>query len=175
MAITLLRHAALPEKYQNRYISWSNISIDPNLFDYKKVALLTRQKFDIIYSSDLTRCTQTLDTLEIKNYITDERLREVRFKDNIEGLNFEEIEKLPSYKSKYIEKRKKWHKFICAEPQLDFETRIKSFLAELPQDKEILICSHGSTLQKMMVFLGYAKNKIEYLEQIRLENVEIKS
>ena len=171
MAITLLRHAALPKKYQNHYIGWSDISIDPELFDHKKVALLQTQKFDIVYSSDLIRCTQTLETLGIKDYITDTRLREVRFKDEIEGLNFNEIEKLSSYKSKYIEKRKKWHKYICEEPQKDFEARIKSFLNELPKDKEILICSHGGTLQKMMLFLGYAKNKIAYLEQIRVENI----
>jgi broad specificity phosphatase PhoE len=171
MAITLLRHGALPKKYQNRYIGWSDISIDLELFEHKKVALLKTQKFDIVYSSDLIRCQQTLKEMNITDYTLDVRLREVRFKDEIEGLNLDQIEQLESYKSKYVEKRKRWHKYICEEPQKDFEARIKSFLLELPKDKEILICSHGGTLQKMMFFLGYAKGKIDYLENIRIDHI----
>jgi len=171
MALTLLRHAALGKKHQNRYNGWTNLSINPTLFEAHKVALLQIQKFDIVYSSDLIRCTQTLEMMGITNYRTDKRLREVRFKDKIEGLNFNEIEKLSDYKSSYIETKEAWHTYICAESQIDFEKRIQSFLAELPKDKEILICSHAGTLQKIMLFLGYAKHKIAYLEHIRIDNV----
>ena len=171
MALTLLRHAALPKKNEHRYNGWTDINIDPELFDASKVVLLTQQKFDFIYSSDLVRCQQTLEMMRINEYITDERLREVRFKEEIEGLNFNEIEKLDSYKSSYIEEKASWHNYICDESQTDFEARIHSFLEDLPINKEILICSHGGTLQKMMAQLGYAKNKIAYLEHIRIENV----
>ncbi len=171
MALTLLRHAILPKENEHRYNGWIDINIDPSLFDAKKVALLSKQKFDLIYSSDLVRCQQTLEMMGITEYITDERLREVRFKEEIEGLNFNEIEKLDSYKTSYIEEKESWHNYICAESQEAFETRIKSFLEDLPSNKEILICSHGGTLQKMMAILGYAKNKITYLESIRIDNV----
>ena len=171
MALTLLRHAALPKKNEHRYNGWIDINIDPSLFDAKKVALLSKQKFDLIYSSDLARCQQTLEMMGIDDYITDERLREVQFREEIEGLNFNEIEKLDSYKTSYIEEKESWHNYICAESQEAFETRIKSFLEDLPSNKEILICSHGGTLQKMMAILGYAKNKITYLESIRIDNV----
>ncbi len=171
MALTLLRHAALPKKHQHRYNGWTDINIDPVLFDAKEVALLSQQKFDLVYSSDLVRCQQTLELMGITEYITDERLREVRFKEEIEGLNFNEIEKLPSYQKSYIEERASWHEYICVESQSAFELRIKTFLDTLPKDKEILICSHGGTLQKMMAMLGYAKNTIAYLEYIRIDNV----
>ena len=171
MALTLLRHAALPKENEHRYNGWTDLNIDPSLFDAKKVALLSKQKFDLIYSSDLVRCQQTLEMMGIDDYITDERLREVQFREEIEGLNFNEIEKLDSYKTSYIEERETWHEYICAESQEAFEARIKSFLEELPSNKEILICSHGGTLQKMMAILGYAKNKIAYLENIRIDNV----
>ena len=171
MALTLLRHAALPKENEHRYNGWTNLNIDPSLFDAKKVALISKQKFDLIYSSDLVRCQQTLEMMGIDDYITDERLREVRFKEEIEGLNFNEIEKLDSYKTSYIEERKLWHDYICAESQEAFEARIKSFLEDLPSNKEILICSHGGTLQKMMAMLGYSKNTIAYLEYIRIDNV----
>ena len=171
MALTLLRHASLGKRHAHRYNGWSDIDIDPTLFDAQKVALLTKQKFDLIYSSDLVRCQQTLEMMGIDGYITDERLREVRFKAEIEGLNFNEIEKLPSYKSSYTEEQATWHEYICDESQEAFEARIKNFLEELLTNKEILICSHGGTLQKMMALLGYAKNSIAYLEHIRVDNV----
>jgi len=171
MALTLLRHAGLPKENEHRYNGWTDLNIDPELFDTQKVALINRQKFDFIYSSDLVRCQQTLKMMGITEYITDERLREVRFKKEIEGLNFNEIEKLDSYKSTYIEERESWHDYICEESQEHFEARIRSFLEDLPSNKEILICSHGGTLQKMMALLGYAKNKIAYLEHIRIDNV----
>jgi len=171
MALTLLRHAALAKEHEHRYNGWTDLDIDPELFDAQKVALLRQQKFDIVYSSDLVRCQQTLEMMGIEEYITDERLREVRFNTEIEGLNFNEIEKLDSYKSSYIEQRESWHAYICDESQEAFEVRIKDFLEALPVDKEILICSHGGTLQKMMVILGYAKNTIAYLEHIRVDNV----
>ena len=171
MALTLLRHAALSEKDAHRYNGWSDISIDPLRFEAKKVALIQKQTFDLIYSSDLVRCQQTLKMMGIKEYITDARLREVRFKKEIEGLTFNEIEKLDSYQSSYLEEREKWHAYICEESQEAFEARIHTFLETLPHNKEILICSHGGTLQKMMALLGYAKHKIAYLESIRIENV----
>lgn len=171
MAITLLRHAPLALRHQNRYNGWSDIDIDPFLFEEKKVALLLKQKFDHVYASDLVRCQQTLEMMGMTEYTTDERLREVRFAQEIEGLNFNEIEKLPSYDSTYIEDKTTWHTYICDETQEAFEARIISFLDDLPTDQEILICSHGGTIQKMMAILGYAKSKIAYLEHIRIDNV----
>ena len=175
MAITLLRHAALAHEYQGRYNGWTDLDIDPNLFDEKEVALLRLQKFDVIYSSDLVRCQQTLDMIGFQEYVTDERLREVRFKKEIEGLSFEEIEKLTSYIVKYLDKKKSWHKYTCAETPKEFKTRIKSFLADIDPSKEILICSHGGTLLRMMKILGHKKNKIAYLECVRMDNINIKN
>jgi broad specificity phosphatase PhoE len=171
MALTLLRHAALAKEHQGRYNGWTDLSIDTMLFDEQKIELLKRQKFDIVYSSDLIRCQETLTMMDITEYLTDERLREVRFKAEIEGLNFQEIEKLPSYKSKYIEKQKIWHKYICDESKKELKTRIKGFLEELDISKEILICSHAATLQRMMKILGHKKSKIAYLESIRIDNI----
>ncbi len=170
MALTLLRHAALAPRHAHRYNGWTDISIDDDLFDEKEISILKRIDFDFVYSSDLSRCMQTLERMEIDDYFTDARLREVRFRDEIEGLNFNEIEKLPSYKKEYTDHRDRWHQYICQEHPALFEARIRSFLKDLPKDKELLICSHGGTLQKMMALLGYAKQNIDYLEWIRIDN-----
>jgi len=170
MALTLLRHAPLHPHYQGRYNGWTNLEIDPTRFDAKAVEILTHQKFDLVYSSDLQRCTQTLAYMGIEDVITDERLREVRFKAHIEGKNFEEISRLPSYSESLLENTEAWHRYICAESQRSFERRIRSFLKNLPENKEILICSHAGTLQKILYFLGISKTKIDYLEWIRIEH-----
>ena len=163
MALTLLRHAPLAPRHAHRYNGWTDLNIDESLFDTKEIDILKQIDFDFIYSSDLTRCTQTLEKMNINEYFTDARLREVKFKD--------EIEKLPSYKEAYTKNKHVWHDYICEEHPALFEARIQSFLNDLPRDKEILICSHAGTLQKMMVLLGYSKHQINYLEWIRIDNV----
>lgn len=171
MALTLLRHAALEKKHQHRYNGWTDLPIDPTLFDSTKISHLTQKSFDDIYASDLSRCKQTLDMMGIKHYNLDKRLREVAFKDDIEGLNFSQIERLTSYKKSYLETQASWHNYICKESQEDFKARINHFLSELPTSKEILICSHAGTLQTMLSILGYKQQKLDYLDYIRIDNV----
>ncbi|MCF6205584.1 MAG: histidine phosphatase family protein [Sulfurovum sp.] len=169
MALTLLRHAPLHPKHQGRYNGWSDLPIEPSLFDAQAVRLLTQQHFDHIYSSDLLRCTQTLAYMGIERYTTDKRLREVRFKAHVEGKSFEEISTLPSYSQDLLESRETWHDYICDESQPAFEQRIRTFLNDLPSKGEILICSHAGTLKKMLYFLGISKETIDYLEWVRIE------
>jgi len=176
MALTLLRHAPLHPQYHKRYNGWTNLPIDPTLFKKEKVALLQRQHFDMVYSSDLQRCTQTLEQMGIKTYITDVRLREVRFKAPIEGKNFEEITHLPSYHPSLLEDSQIWHTYLCAESQERFEARLLSFLKTLPPHKEILLCSHGGTLQTIFSLLvPFQAPQIAYLDFIRIEHYGIQS
>jgi len=174
MALTLLRHAPLHPHYQKRYNGWTDLPIEPTLFEMEKVRLLQIQKFDLVYTSDLQRCTQTLEQIGIQEYIPDERLREVRFKIHIEGKSFKEVSALPSYRESLLENSEVWHDYLCAESQQRFEARILSFLAALPPQKEILLCSHAGTLQKIMHFLTHSSNhKIDYLDFIRIEHYGI--
>ena len=169
MALTLLRHAPLHPKHQGRYNGWTDLEIEPSLFDAKAVEILTLQKFDLIYSSDLKRCTQTLAYMGIETYTTDERLREVRFKAHIEGKSFKEVSQLTDYRESLLEDSKKWHRFICAESPEKFERRLRSFLEDLPSEKEILICLHAGSMQRILTILGVNKPKIDYLEFVRIE------
>ncbi len=171
MALTLLRHAPLPPQHQGRYNGWRDLPIDPSLFDTRAIAPLQEQHFEHIYSSDLLRCTQTLDAIGLEHYQTDSRLREVRFKPHIEGKCFEEITHLPDYDTALLEDHLRWHRYICDESPAAFEGRIRAFLSELPKEREILICSHAGTLLQMLALLGRDKEKIDYLEYQRLENV----
>ena len=169
MALTLLRHAALHPKDQKRYNGWTDLHIDPTLFDEDAVSSLCRQRFDHIYSSDLARCRETLTLMGINDYTVDARLREVRFKAHIEGLSYREVSCRRDFDEALLEDHRAWHRYICAESYEAFVGRIGSFLADLPQDREILVCTHGGVMHQMLTLLRMPLRQIDYLDWIRIE------
>jgi alpha-ribazole phosphatase len=160
MVLTLLRHAAPSVEYHGRYIGHTDLSIDSELFS----PIILSHTYDVIYSSDLCRCTQTLEALGYSNFKTDERLREVAFKEHFEGKNFEEIEQMESYNPRFLESRERWHTFICEEKIEDFRGRIQSFLEELSPKKNILVCSHAGTIREILSLLKREPKSLDYLE-----------
>jgi broad specificity phosphatase PhoE len=171
MQLTLLRHAPLPLCHQKRYNGWSDIPIDPNLFDHQKVAHLKKQQFDLIYSSDLKRCIQTLSLIfEEQEIATTMALREVKFKEEIEGKSFEEIKKLATFRPHYLESEILWHHYICEESQEAFHQRLNEFLQQLPKKKKILICSHAGAIRAIMHLLeASTATNIEYLDSTTID------
>ncbi len=168
MAVTLLRHAAVSKELQGSYLGWNDVGIDEELFEESKVSTLKETHFDLIISSDLIRCKQTLEKLR-KIFTTDSRLREVKFKAEIEGKRFSDIEKLQSYRPEYLEFEDTWHTYICEEPQALFRKRIEDFLTTLPRDKEILLCSHAGSIKVMMELLRKEVKTLKYLEHTTYE------
>lgn len=170
--ITLLRHAALPLEYQKTYIGHSDISIDNSLVKIEKLEFLNNRKYDFIYSSDLKRCAQTLDLANI-SYETDSRLREVKFKKEMELKNFKQVEMLESYNSKYLETASTWHEYICEESLDEFRNRIKEFVDSLPKDKDILICSHAGAIRMLNSILTNYDYENSYLKIEYLDSIEV--
>lgn len=160
MVLTLLRHAPLPAEYSGRYIGHTDIAIDPALF----APITPPQAYDRIYSSDLIRCTQTLERLGYQNFCTNERLREVRFKEQFEGKSFEEIERTEEYDPCFLESEEQWHDFVCDESREAFRERIASFLDDLPRHQHILVCSHGGTIAEILSQLHQIPKRLDYLE-----------
>lgn len=168
MVLTLLRHGPLAHRHQGRYNGWSDLPIDPTLWDGSAARALQERDFDGIFSSDLRRCTQTLELLGFGDYRSDRRLREVRFKLHIEGKSFDEISRLPDYDPSLLESPRRWHDFVCDESPESFRGRIESFLADLPGTGEILICSHAGTLREMLKILGQEERSLNYCEFTRI-------
>jgi broad specificity phosphatase PhoE len=164
MSITLLRHAPLAKIYQKCYVGWEDIPIEESLF---LTPSIRKKKFDIIYTSDLKRCKQTVEKLGF-TYLEDSRLREVRFKKEIALKSFQEVEKLPSFDPKYLENSTLWHQYICHESFDAFSQRIESFLATLPKDKKILICTHAGVIQYILREQNHKERHLNYLESITL-------
>jgi broad specificity phosphatase PhoE len=169
MVITFLRHGPLSLQYQNRYNGHKNIPIDKILFDISKIKPLQNKIFDLAISSDLDRCTQTLKTIK-QSFTTDKRLREVKFKAEVEGKSFEEVEKLESFDLKYLKNETTWHNYICDETQQVFKARLQDFLAALPPNKKILVCSHAGAIKEMLNILKQPIQTIHYLEYIEVHN-----
>lgn len=170
-SITFLRHAPLAIKNQKCYNGHIDLDIDSSLVDNKQIKTLQKQKYDLVYSSDLKRCTQTLDLLNL-SYKKDERLREIKFKDEFEGKSFDEISKMSIYDEKYLSSFESWHEFIAKESIKEYMQRVNSFLSELPKDKDILVCSHGGTIKLIHSILNNTKYEastynITYLETLK--------
>lgn len=155
MALMLLRHAPPPRRWHGSHLGHTDVGIDPTLFDETKTAPLLRERFDRIYSSDLLRCTQTLDAMGLQGYITDRRLREVRFKPPFEGKTFTQIETMPEYDAAYLDSPETWHNFVCCESREEFRGRIASFLSELDPDGNILLCTHGGVILTILELLHH--------------------
>ncbi len=164
MDITFLRHAALPRSEQKKFHGWSNISIDEELFKYSKVEKLKEEQFDFIISSDLQRCTQTLNKMGL-TYKTDKRLREICFNNEIEGKSFEDVESLESYSSEYLHSESSWHGYVCKESKKEFQIRLRDFLSSLPKGK-ILVCSHKGAIVEMLSMFDCSIKNLDYLEYI---------
>lgn len=154
MGLTLLRHAPLEAKHHGCYNGHTDLPIDIALFEQDKIQPLVNRPFDHVYSSDLQRCTATLETMGGTAFTTDPRLREVRFKPSIEGKTFAQIEASEDFDPRCLDSQESWHEYICDEPLETFKTRIQNFLDELPKDKNILICSHGGTISMLLSLLN---------------------
>jgi alpha-ribazole phosphatase/probable phosphoglycerate mutase len=154
MALTLLRHASPPLEYHGCYNGHTDIPIDTAFFEQNKIQPLANRPFDRIYSSDLQRCTATLEMMGITAFTTDSRLREVRFKPPIEGKTFSQIEASEDFNPHALDSREAWHRYVCDESLPSFRTRIQSFLDELEQDKNILVCAHGGTIRMILSLLS---------------------
>lgn len=153
MELILLRHGAVAEAYQKRYLGHTDIPIDPELFDAEKLSPLLGVPYDRVYSSDLSRCTETLGMMGISDYAVDPRLREVCFKKEIEGKTFAQIETMEGFDPCSLESMENWHAFVCEEPFETFRQRIRDFLEELSRNETILICTHAGTIREILALL----------------------
>ena len=168
---TFLRHGALPKPYQGRYNGWQDIPLDPQSIDIQKLDGLRAREFDALYSSDLQRATQTLEMLFGKGHLVTvtDALREVRFRDEIEGKSFQEIEQLASFDPAHLASQATWHAYLCDEPQAVFEARLKGFLDGLPREGDLLICSHSGAIGTMLRLLERPlSGSLGYLDTVTL-------
>ncbi|MDQ1339281.1 MAG: alpha-ribazole phosphatase [Campylobacterota bacterium] len=156
MNIYLARHAEVEEKYKGCYNGQIDIDISKKgQKEAKKLAdNLKNIEFDIVYSSDLKRCRQSVQYFDKKQVIFDESLREKSFGE-CEGLNYEEICKLKNTKYESFEQ---WISVLGGEDFDGFIKRVEQFFKTkiLNSDREnILIMTHAGVIHTAIyLFLG---------------------
>lgn len=151
-----MRHGQTDHNKENKWMGTLDIPLNEVGISqaYSAVKNIQYLKIDIIYCSNLKRAIETsiLISNEIKlPVIKDSRLNE-RFLGELEGIvkNQELIEKCNS-----------------VETELSVVLRVRSFLEELPKNKNILIISH-SALFKIIL-----KNNLIISENSTINNAQV--
>jgi alpha-ribazole phosphatase/probable phosphoglycerate mutase len=104
-------------------------------------------RFDAVYSSDLTRSRQTCElALPKANTILDARLREINF-GMYEGKSRDTLttSEADAVKTWWVEPYR--NKLQGGESMACLNTRVSEFLAELPDECEVVIFTHGGVIR----------------------------
>lgn len=154
MDLFLVRHSITEWNQQKRYLGHTNqglVKEELKQFDRLKNELQKR-RFDHVITSDLLRCQETLDYLEIPTKITvDHRLREMNFGD-WEGKTYNELKGVKAYQNWL----NNWEDAPVpnGESATTFKLRINSFFHDLFQqindlkgNQKFLIVTHGGVIR----------------------------
>ena len=162
--LVLVRHGQSLWNLENRFTGWVDVPLtDTGRAEARRAGELLRgQKFDVAYTSALSRAQETLaivlETLGLKlPVIRDQALNE-RHYGELQGLNKEELAK------KYgAEQVKLWRRSydvpppggesleLTAKRTLPFYER--AILGDLRQGKNVLVVAHGNSNRSMVMAL----------------------
>lgn len=156
MKLILIRHSEVIEEYQGKYNGHIDIPLSrQGIKDAQELGKhLISYNFDAIYCSDLKRCRETLEQLNIplKATFTD-KLREKSWGKH-EGLSFNEIEASGITYTDFHE----WIEQLDGEKISHFIHRIEKFFFEDLQKEPlntVLIITHSGVIKTL---LGLTKN-----------------
>ncbi len=124
-------------------------------------------KFDVVYSSPLSRALKTASIITNEKITIDDRIIE-RGNGDLEGMHVDEIIKIINYRDeKCIEK-------YNIEPTKNLLNRVFNFLDEIKEkyaDKNILVVTHaGTSIYMRIYFEGFPKN--DDYDSYKLNNCE---
>ena len=142
-----------------------------------RVLLEKREKTpDIVFSSDLKRCKESLELLEVEKNIEkifSKRLRELNF-GNIEGKTYTEIKnEFPHY---IDEMKNNWRYFKTdgGESLFDLQKRVVKKIDEIKENyknKKILVMAHAGVIQSLISH--YLFGNLDGYWKFRLDNGSI--
>ena len=178
--ILFIRHGETDYNKKNLYYGHLNPGLNETginqLKNTKKKLEEMNEKIDIVFSSDLKRCRQSLELLEldenIKKYFSEE-LRELNFGD-IEGKSYDKIRKEFPY---YIDEMKnnwKYFKVKNGESVFELQNRIVKKIEEIIknyQDKKILVVVHGGVIQSLISY--YLTKNLDFYWNFKVDNGSI--
>jgi alpha-ribazole phosphatase len=162
MKLLLARHGETDWNLARRYQSYSDISLNQNGIQqaHSLAKRLSKEKIDIIYSSDLSRAIETANYISQEHEPApaircDSRWRELSF-GKWEGLNLTEIQ------AQWQPEADAWYADPVNVSPLEGETiqqlseRVRSAWDELKskhKDETVLLVSHGGVIQVLLCML----------------------
>ena len=178
--ILFIRHGETDYNKKNLYYGYLNPGLNEigtnQLKNTKKKLEEMNEKIDIVFSSDLKRCRQSLELLEldenIEKYFSEE-LRELNFGD-IEGKSYDKIRKEFPY---YIDEMKnnwKYFKVEGSESVFELQNRIVKKTEEIIknyQNKKILVVVHGGVIQSLISY--YLTKNLDFYWNFQVDNGSI--
>lgn len=152
----LVRHGLTEWNKERRFQGDSDVPLNDEGFAQAQ-QLATRfkdERFDVVYSSDLSRAHETAKAISSQPIVADARLREIDF-GHWEGLQLAEIEE------RYPVEWQAWRQRSSPPPDgesiFTVAARVKSVLDEiieqLEEDQRALVVSHGGTMGTMLCVL----------------------
>lgn len=134
------------------------------------------EKIDVVFCSDLRRCRQSLEILEISNKVKRnfaKELREINF-GILEGKTYEEIEAENPYYIEQIENNWKYFKVEGSESVFELQNRIVKKTEEIIknyQNKKILAVVHGGVIQSLISY--YLTKNLDFYWNFQVDNGSI--
>ena len=178
--ILFIRHGETDCNKKHLYYGHLNPSLNETginqLKNTKKKLEKMNEKIDIIFSSDLKRCRESLELLEIDKNIKQhfsENLRELNF-GILEGKTYKEIEnQFPHYVN---EMKNNWRNFKAegGESLSDLQKRSVAKINKIKNEyknKKILVVAHAGVIQSLISY--YLFNNLDGYWKFRLDNGSI--
>lgn len=178
--ILFIRHGETDCNKKHLYYGHLNPSLNETginqLKNTKKKLEKMNEKIDIIFSSDLKRCRESLEILEIDKNIKQhfsENLRELNF-GILEGKTYKEIEnQFPHYVN---EMKNNWKNFKAegGESLSDLQKRSATKINKIKNEhknKKILVVAHAGVIQSLISC--YLFNNLDGYWQFKLDNGSI--
>lgn len=178
--ILFIRHGETDCNKKNLYYGHLNPGLNETgiwqLKNTRKKLEKLNEKIDIVFSSDLKRCRESLELLEIdKNIKThfSEKLRELNF-GTLEGKTYKEIERdFPRY-VKEMQNNWRYFKAESGESLDDLQMRVLKKLNKIKtenQNKKILVVAHAGVIQSLISY--YLFGNLDGYWQFKLDNGSI--
>lgn len=178
--ILFIRHGETDCNKKNLYYGHLNPGLNETgiwqLKNTRKKLEKLNEKIDIVFSSDLKRCRESLELLEIdKNIKThfSEKLRELNF-GTLEGKTYKEIERdFPRY-VKEMQNNWRYFKAESGESLDDLQMRVSKKLNKIKtenQNKKILVVAHAGVIQSLISY--YLFGNLDGYWQFKLDNGSI--
>ena len=178
--ILFIRHGETDCNKKHLYYGHLNPSLNETginqLKNTKKKLKKMNEKIDIIFSSDLKRCRESLELLEIDKDIKQhfsENLREINF-GILEGKTYKEIEEqFPDYVN---EMKNNWRNFKAegGESLSDLQKRSVAKINKIKNEcknKKILVVAHAGVIQSLISY--YLFNNLDGYWRFKLDNGSI--